>query len=89
MSEVTKLPKLYRPIDIIFWSLRDALGSNYGAMHDCDVEVTRKAMRVITGGGWKWQVHHINRIWMWDFTALQDQEIFDNHGMDLEFKIAV
>lgn len=54
-----KLPKLYRPVKIKFWSLRNGIGQNLGVIFDIDTQVERIARRVITDkypNGWHWQL---------------------------------
>jgi len=48
--------KLYRPVYLAFSSLRDGVGYNLGIIHDCDVTVFRKAMRVIDNKEIRWQL---------------------------------
>lgn len=80
-----KLPKLYAPVRIRFWSLRMGLGSNYGVIFDVDTQVERKCRRVKCEGGWKWQIVGFAKLAEWDSTAEQDKEILDEFGSDLEF----
>ena len=79
-----KLPKLYRPVTIKFWSLRDKLGANYGVMPDCDELVERKAMRVLTWSGWKWQICGLHKLLEWDWVASTDQEILNESDCEIE-----
>ena len=81
-----KLPKLYRPIKIKFWSLRNGLGSNYGVIFDIDTEVERTVRRVLYGGDWKWQIVNLDKIREWDYFADTDQETLEAHGNELEFQ---
>lgn len=51
-----KLPKMYAPVKVKFWSLRGAIGPNGGFM-EADREVTRTARRVVGRyGEWVWQI---------------------------------
>ncbi len=50
-----RLPKLYRVVEIEFWSLRIE-GGLLGVAFDVDVLVTRSAMRVRCADGWKWSL---------------------------------
>jgi len=50
-----KLPKLYRVVEIEFWSLR-MKGVLLGATSGVDTLVTRRAMRVRCAEGWKWSL---------------------------------
>jgi hypothetical protein len=54
-GEKVKLPKMYRVVEVEFWSLRTAYGEGFGA-YEADVCVTRKARRVSCDDGWKWQI---------------------------------
>ena len=74
-----KLPKLYRPVKIEFWSLRNKLGRNYGVIFDCDEIVERTVMRVRTKSGWKWQIKDLALLLEWDYYAEQDQEILNEY----------
>lgn len=81
-----KLPKLYRPVLLKFWSLRNGLGSNYGVIFDIDTEVTRKCMRVLCDDGWKWQIINYSRLVEWDYSVEADRECLDNTDInDLEW----
>ena len=83
-----KLPKMYAPTNIKFWSLRDGLGANLGMVNDIDTEVTRKCRRVKCEDGWKWQIVNFSSISDWDYCAFSDKETLDNYGSDLEFQFA-
>jgi len=83
-----KLPRLYAPVKIKFWSLRNGLGANYGVIFDIDTEVERKCRRVKCDGGWKWQIVDFMKLAEWDCTADIDKEILDDCGSDLEFQYA-
>ena len=81
------LPKLYAPVWIKFWSLRNGIGENMGVIFDIDREVTRQVRRVLVPNGWKWQLVNLNKLLEWDFTAGTDQEILNEHGSDLEYEL--
>lgn len=82
-----KPPKLYSPIKIKFWSLRNGFGRNYGVIFDIDTEVERKVMRVKTPDNeWKFQIVDYNKLVEYDCSAEIDKEILDNHGMELEYE---
>lgn len=78
-----ELPKLYRPIKVKFWSLRNGLGANLGVIFDIDTEVERTVVRVRTDDGWKWQIHHFNRTAKWDWHIETDQECLNQYGAEL------
>lgn len=81
-----RLPKLYSPVKIRFWSLRNGIGSNGGVIFDCDEKVERTVRRVITPNGWKWQIINLNDIAIWDWNVITDQECLSNGDpMDVEF----
>lgn len=52
-----KLPKLYSPVKIQFWSLRHGVGEGLGVTFDNDEKVIRIACRVVCENshfdGWK------------------------------------
>lgn len=81
-----ELPKLYSPRKIKFWSLRNGVGANMGAYCDCDTLVERTVVRVACPGGWKWQIKNLGKLYKWDWCAVQDQEILDEYGSELEFE---
>ena len=83
-----KLPKLYAPVKIKFWSLRNGLGSKLGIVFDIDIEVERKCRRVLCGGGWKWQLVDYLCARDLDYGLEHDKEILDNYGSELEFEYA-
>jgi len=83
-----KHPKLYAPVKIKFWSLRNGLGSNLGVIYDIDTEVTRKCRRVLCASGWKWQLINYYRHRDWDWTLEQDKEILDEYLDELEYELA-
>lgn len=78
--QADKLPKLYRTVNLKFWSLKNELGGSGGVIFDCDTQVTRKCRRVICPDGWKWQVC---KNFIGDWTVEYDQECLDEQGMDL------
>lgn len=85
-----KLPKLYRPVKIKFWSLRNGLGDNYGIIFDIDTKVERVCMRVLDkNNNWFWQIKDISKIRSWDYDYVidQDQEILTDCGSELEYEI--
>jgi len=77
------LLKLYRPIKVKFWSLRNGLGQNMGVIFDIDTEIERTVMRVRTKNGWKWQIQHLPRLLEWDWYAEIDQECLNEYGAEL------
>jgi hypothetical protein len=79
------MPKLYRPVKIKFWSLRNGLGENYGVIFDIDEEVERIARRVLCDEGWKWQIKDTKKLSKWDYFIETDQISLDECGMDLSF----
>lgn len=82
-----KLPKLYAPVRIKFWSLRNQIGLNLGMIFDCDTEVERVAIRVLCPEGWKWQIRQYYAICEWDDLAEVDQEIMNEYGSELEYEL--
>ncbi len=66
-------------------SLRNSLGSNMGVIFDNDIIVERKAMRVMTCDGWKWQLINADILRAWDYGIDTDEEILNNCGSELEF----
>ncbi len=81
-----KLPKLYRVVRIKFWSLRNAIGHNMGAINDVDILIEQYAMRVACKGGWKWQIKDLAKLCEWDHWAAVDQEILNEFGSELELE---
>lgn len=77
-----KLPKLYRPVQITFWSLRNGVGDGLGVIFDIDTRVTRLAMRVLCDDGWKWQIKDTAKHRWWDWCIDTDQECLNEYGMD-------
>ena len=71
------LPKLYRVVEIEYWSLRNRLGSNYRFIFDIDTKVKRTVRRVRVDNGWKWQIVNFDKISKYDYFVEQDQEILD------------
>ncbi len=86
---MSELPKLYRPIKIRFWSLRNGLGAGMGVIFDIDTEVTRTVMRVKTAVGWKWQIKNYHALLEHDYFVETDQELLDEYGCDLEFEVNI
>jgi hypothetical protein len=82
-----KLPKLYAPVLIEFWSLRCGIGSGYGVVFDIDTKVFRKCMRVLSDGSWSWQIVGYNNLRKRDYLAEVDQEILTDCGADIEFSV--
>ena len=83
-NNMNDLPKLYRPVNIRFSSLRNQVGASLGVIFDIDTIVERKAMRVKICGSWKWQIKDINKLIEWDWFAETDQLSLDEIGMDLD-----
>lgn len=84
-----KLPRLYAPVKITFWTLRNRIDPASGGMcFDCDEQVTRRCMRVRTRAGWKWQLIGLNELLEWDWEASQDQEVLDAYEEEMEFELA-
>lgn len=81
-------PKLYAPVKIKFWSLRNGLGRDLGVIYDIDTEVVRTCRRVLCKGGWKWQLVNYYQDRDWDLTVEQDKEILDNYLDELEYTLA-
>lgn len=79
-----ELPKLYRPVKIKFWSLRNKLGENMGVIFDCDELVERLAVRVRTDSGWKWQIKNLQVISEWDYYVITDQESLNESDCEIE-----
>ena len=77
-------PRLYKPVMIRFWSLRDGLGPGLGVVFDIDTEVERLCRRVLCEGGWKWQLVNYHRDIDWDWALEQDKEILDEYGSEIE-----
>jgi len=82
-KKVDMLPKLYRPIKVKFWSLRNGLGQNMGVIFDIDTEVERIVMRVRCADGWKWQIQHLPKLLKWDWCVEADQECLNEYGAEL------
>lgn len=71
------LPKLYRPVKIKFWSLRNGVGASLGVIFDIDTKVERIARRVLCNKsplGWKWQIISKKYDYMWDGSLDTDKE---------------
>lgn len=79
-----ELPRLYSPVKIKFWSLRNKLGQNMGVIFDCDEIVERLAMRVRTDLGWKWQIKNLQSISEWDWDVITDQESLNESDCEIE-----
>ena len=75
-----KLPKLYAPTKIKFWSLRNGLGEGLGVIFDIDTEVERICRRVRVLGGWKWQIIDAVNMSEYDYFVDEDQFILDEIG---------
>jgi len=71
-------PKLYRPVTIKFSSLRNGVGGGLGVIFDIDTMVTRRAVRVLTDNGWKWQIKDLKILNTYDYYSAEDQYILDN-----------
>ncbi|MEE9222994.1 MAG: hypothetical protein V3V40_06015 [Nitrosomonadaceae bacterium] len=82
-----ELPKLYAPVKIKFWSLRNKLGPNLGVIFDCDEIVERNVRRVIIPNGWKFQIVNFHKLLCSDYYVVQDKEMLDEWGSDLEFEL--
>jgi hypothetical protein len=85
-GEVEKLPKLYAPVKIRFWTLRNAIGMGGGIIYDCDAPVNRICRRVKCGDSWKWQIVNFIKSSALDCTLIQDQEVLNNNGSELDFE---
>lgn len=81
------LPKLYAPVLIEFWSLRNGIGAGYGVVFDIDTKVTRKCIRVLSGDSWCWQIADYYRLREWDCFVEVDQECLSNYGAEEEVSI--
>jgi hypothetical protein len=79
-----KLPKMYAPVYIKFWSLR-IKGSLDGVVFDCDHQAVRKCRRVIFDGSWRFQIIDCakNR----DCCMSADTETLRAYGDELEFEV--
>lgn len=82
-----KLPKLYSPVFIEFWTLRNGIGSGMGVVFDIDTKVSRKCMRVRVKNTWAWQIVNYNDLREWDDRAIVDQEILLEYGPDADYLI--
>ena len=86
-----KLPKLYRPVTIRFWSLRNGIGHSGGVIYDIDTEVERKVRRVRNlkwDCGWSWQMIDYDDLAEYDYCVVTDQEVLDSYEPnELEFTI--
>lgn len=88
VGRIMKLPKLYAPVMLKFWTLRNSIGPNLGVIFDCDAQVVRKCRRVRTSDGWKWQIVDLRYFLEWDHDAKTDQEILDMHGAEIKYEPA-
>jgi hypothetical protein len=89
-----KLPKLYAPVKIKFWSLRNGLGDGLGVIFDIDTQVTRMVRRVLVcydkpsryygNGDWMWQIINAYEMSEWDYFIETDGLCLDEIGTDLE-----
>lgn len=79
-----RLPKLYRPIEVSFMSLRNGIGEGGGVIFDIDRMVTRQCMRVATPEGWKWQICDYRNLLEWDYYTETDQESLNEQGMEID-----
>ena len=82
-----KLPKMYRPIKIKFWSLRTMVGIGGGVIYDNDELVERICRRVKTREGWKWQIINAEELSLWEPYVEVDKEILDEYGSELEWEV--
>lgn len=84
IEELTKLPKLFRVIEVDLDVLRNGFGPGWGVIFDQDAVRKRKVRRVKHHGGWKWQ---LVREWLdqelWDYYFEQDRECLENLNYDL------
>ena len=83
-----KLPKLYAPTKIKFWSLRNGLGDGLGVVFDIDTKVERICARVRIEGGWKWQIINARNLCEHDYFIETDQETLDEYGDHAEFEVS-
>lgn len=77
-----KLPKLYAPIKVKFWTLR-----TYGNNFDVDYEMERKIRRVRASNnwrdGWKWQICLTEKNQdYWDCHIEVDDECLNNSDLE-------
>ena len=79
-----KLPRLYAPVKIKFWSLRNGIGVDGGVHFDRDAQVVRKCRRVLNNGYWMWQIVNGYRDSLYDYTIQKDNEVLYMCGSDLE-----
>ncbi len=86
-----KLPPFRKAVDISFFSLRIGIGSGLGIIPDCDTQVVRRCYRAknrYDKNGWSWKIKGYNTSPQWDLVMSEtDQEILDESGSELEFKI--
>lgn len=74
-TAIKKLPKLYRVVNIKFWSLRMGIGG-CGGVEEYDIQVERKARRVLCDDGWKWQL--IDDKCLYFFSLHVDKDCLDD-----------
>ena len=82
-----KLPKLYSPVLLEFWTLRNGIGAGGGVIFDIDTKVARKCMRVLHGDSWAWQIVNYSDLRQWDDRAVVDQEILLEYGPDADYSM--
>ena len=82
------LPKLYKPVYIKFYSLRNGLGCGGGVVFDIDTKVIQQCRRVRIPTGWKWQLCNIESLFGWDYMAETDQGVLDEDADEIEFEIS-
>ena len=84
IEKLTKLPKLFRVIEVDLDVLRNGIGGGGGVIFDIDTVVKRKVRRVMHDGGWRWQ---LVREWLdqesWDYCLEQDRECLEHLNYDL------
>ena len=81
---MSDLPKLYRPVRLCFWSLRECFGPNLGVT-EIDEKVIRKCMRVRTDDGWAWQICNASKLREWDWFVDTDQECVNEDKLGFEW----
>ena len=80
-ATIKKLPKLYRVVTIKFWSLRMGIGGCGGA-EEYDIQVERKARRVLCDDGWKWQLIEDKNLSF--FSLCVDKDCLDDSVNEIE-----
>jgi len=83
---MTKLPALRETVTIKFWSLR-SVSTYFGVINDVDTEVERQCYRVRNGDDWRWKIKSLNALGKYDGSVYVDQDILEDHGNELEFKL--